>query len=84
MIGIIVIIVSYYVGVFGWSQIVGSIQNVKTRGWGLTIFTITLWSLIIGGSIALIILFCDYWVWIISILASLISLIQTLKAGKVE
>lgn len=43
----IVAYLSFLVGTFSFAQIVGSLQNVKTRGIGLTLFTIALWALIL-------------------------------------
>lgn len=45
-----VLLASFFVGVFGFSQIIGSLQNVKTRGLGLTLFTTILWAAILVGS----------------------------------
>ncbi len=45
-----VLLASFFVGVFGFSQIIGSLQNVKTRGIGLSLFTITLWAAILVGT----------------------------------
>ena len=45
---IITLIVSYVVGLFGFAQIIGSIQNAKERG-AMTIVTIVIWSVILIG-----------------------------------
>ena len=47
---IIVLIASFAVGVFSFSQIIGSLQNISTRGAGLSVFTIVLWGAILAGS----------------------------------
>ena len=48
MIGIIgAAIASWLLGVWGWAQIIGSIQNLGERG-GL-LFTLILWVCIMGG-----------------------------------
>lgn len=47
---IVIMIITWFVGVFGWAQIVGSLQNVKQRGIAMTLFTISIWCLIMGGT----------------------------------
>ncbi len=47
---VVVLFASFFVGVFGFSQIIGSLQNLKTRGLGPSAITITLWVAILVGS----------------------------------
>ena len=47
---IIVLAVSFFIGVFGFSQIIGSLQNIKNRGIGLSLFTIILWCGILAAT----------------------------------
>ncbi len=44
---ILTIIVSFVVGLFGFSQIVGSIQWANRRGIPMTLFTMALWIIIL-------------------------------------
>ncbi|MBE5037313.1 hypothetical protein INF35_05925 [Subdoligranulum sp. DSM 109015] len=39
---------AYLLGVFGFAQIIGSLQNVKRRGIGMTLYTICVWVIILG------------------------------------
>ena len=80
---IIVFVISYLVGVFGFSQIIGSLQNIKTRGIPLTIFTSVLWLAITVGTF-LIVLFKFDSALIACIIAYIISFIQVVSAGKIE
>ena len=47
---VVVLAVSFIIGTFGFSQIIGSLQNVGVRGIGVTLFTIILWGAVIVGS----------------------------------
>lgn len=44
---IIIAAIAWLVGVFGWAQIIGSLQNLDERK-GL-LFTLILWAAIMGG-----------------------------------
>ena len=46
---IVVAIVSWLVGIFGWAQIIGSLQNAKSRGPLMTLITIIIWICVLGG-----------------------------------
>ena len=50
---IVVLAVSFFVGVFGFSQIIGSLQNIRVRGIGLSLFTIILWGGILASTFLL-------------------------------
>lgn len=74
---------AYVVGVFGFAQIVGSLQNVRARGIGMTLFTIILWSAILAGGWFLMHTFAPshsvaYYI------ATGVSLVQILGAGKIQ
>lgn len=73
---------SWLVGVFGWAQIIGSFQNLKTRGPKMFI-TIIIWLAILGLSFWLVIRFLpsDIWAWVIGMI---ISFLQVLRQGKIE
>lgn len=45
---------AYVLGVFGFSQIIGSLQNAKVRGAGPTLFTTLFWAAILVGSFVLV------------------------------
>lgn len=74
---------SYVIGVFGFSQIIGSLQSVRRRGAFFTIYTITLWVIIL-----VLVYICvrnffyrqrfGYYI------AMVISFIQVNGAGKIE
>ena len=49
VIGLVLGFISFFVGVFGFSQIIGSIQHIKTRKVSHTIITIVLWTVILMG-----------------------------------
>lgn len=46
---IVIMVVTWFVGVFGWAQIIGSLQNIKQRGLGMTLVTVTIWCAIMGA-----------------------------------
>lgn len=46
---VVMSIVAYTVGVFGFTQIFGSIQHARVRGIGFALFTILLWAAILIG-----------------------------------
>lgn len=46
---IVVAFVSFFVCMFGFMQIVGSLRTIRLRGVGMSIFTIFIWVLIIFG-----------------------------------
>ncbi len=73
---------SWLVGVFGWAQIIGGFQNLKTRGPKMFI-TIIIWLAILGLSFWLVIRFLpsDIWAWVIGMI---ISFLQVLRQGKIE
>lgn len=73
---------SWFLGVFGWAQIIGGIQNLKTRG-KMMMFTIVLWAVILVGASLLVNTFLHSYivVWIIGVA---ISLVMVLRQGKIE
>ena len=80
---IIVFIISYLIGVFGFSQIIGSLQNIKERGIKMTIITSLIWIIILG-----ILIFIIYSKFnsnmISSAIALIISLIQVVSTGRIQ
>ena len=49
LIGCVVLFVAWISGVFGFAQIIGSLQNLRMRGAAMSAFTIILWALILGA-----------------------------------
>lgn len=47
-------LVAYFIGVWGFCQVVGSIRAAKIRGAKLTAFTTIIWLAILGGVAALV------------------------------
>lgn len=43
------VFLSYLLGVFGWAQIIGSLQNIRVRSAAATVTTILIWIVILGG-----------------------------------
>jgi len=80
---ILVAIISYVLGVFGFSQIVGSLQNIRSRGVGLTIFTVCLWCAILVIAAILVHRFF-YPQRIGYYIVTVISLVQVLAYGKIS
>ena len=74
---------AYVLGLFGFAQIIGSLQNISRRGIALTLFTIVLWLLILIGGWFLMHTFAPSH-RIIYYIATGISLLQILSAGKIE
>ena len=46
---IVVAFFAWFVGVWGFAQIIGSLQNIKMRGIGKTLFTIIVWAAILAA-----------------------------------
>lgn len=80
---IVFVVIAWWVGVFGWSQIVGSIQHAASRGTKMTAITIAIWVLILGAITALVyFVFNRYLVWFAVGLG--LSLIRILFAGEIR
>lgn len=74
---------AYFAGVWGFAQIVGSLQNIKQRGPKLTVFTILLHTVLLGA-IAFVVLHFISQFKTAFIVGYIISLIKILLAGKIE
>lgn len=46
---IAVVAIAWFVGIWGWSQIIGSIQHARMRGVKMTALTISIWVVILCG-----------------------------------
>ena len=84
MIGqILAFFICYIIGVFGFTQIVGSLQNIKNRGIPMTLFTISVWTIIVG--LTVFIIYSKFNNCMVPcVIAMIISFLQTLFAGKIE
>jgi hypothetical protein len=76
-------VVAYLLGAFGWAQIIGSLQNVKTRGAGMTLFTVIFWAAILVGSYFLMKAVVPG-EKIAYFLGLAISLVLVLRSGKIQ
>ena len=79
---ILVAIGAWLIGVFGWAQIIGSLQNLKIRV-ARMLLPLLLWLGIIVGTFFLVfkLLPTKIWAWVIGMG---ISLIQVLLQGKIK
>ena len=77
---IIVAVIAWLVGVFGWAQIIGSIQNLKIRK--NLLFTLVLWIVLLSsGAYFAIVTFDSLWALIVGYA---ISFVQLISSGKIE
>lgn len=77
---IIVAVVAWLVGVLGWAQIIGSIQNIRIQK--NLLFTLILWAIIMGaGAYFAIAVFSSLWALIIGYG---ISFVQIIISGKIR
>lgn len=77
---IIVAVIAWLVGVFGWAQIIGSIQNLKIRK--NLLFTLVLWIVLLSsGAYFAIVTFDSPWALIVGYA---ISFVQIISSGKIE
>lgn len=77
---IIVATIAWLIGVFGWAQIIGSIQNLRVRK--NLLYTLILWIVLMAlGAYCAIITFNSLWALIVGYA---ISFIQIISAGKIE
>ena len=79
---LLVLFVSFIIGVFGWAQIVGSLQTIRERGPKMLI-TIAIWVIILGGSYLIVNRFFseNLLAWII---AMIVSFVMILGSGKMH
>ena len=77
---IIVAAIAWLVGVFGWTQIIGSIQNIRARK--SLLFTMILWMIVMGvAAYFAIVSFASGWALAVGYG---ISFIQIIASGKIE
>ena len=77
---IIILIVAWFVGVWGWSQIIGSIQNLSTRK--SLLFPLILWVVIMSAGACFAIFYFDG-LWAL-VIGYCISILQVISSGKIE
>lgn len=77
---IIVAAIAWLLGVFGWAQIIGSIQNLYAHR--KLLFTLILWTIImgVGGYFAIAIL-NSLWALLVGYG---VSFLQVISSGKIE
>lgn len=77
---IIIAVIAWVVGVFGWAQVIGSVQNIKERP--------NLWlTLILWNAILIIVAYIvtTKFAGLVPLgIGYIISLIQVLSSGKIE
>lgn len=78
----VILFISWIIGICGWAQIIGGLQNLKSRGC-IMLVTITIWLVIIGLTLLIVLKFFDsyIWAWIIGMA---ISFLKILTSGKIE
>lgn len=77
---ILIAAIAWLVGVWGWAQIIGSIQNVRIRKnlW----FTLLLWTIImVAGAYLAIVVFDSVWALVIGYG---ISFVQIICSGRIK
>ena len=73
----------YFIGIWGWAQIIGSIQQFKNRGAKVSLTTIVIWVILIGAATALVFFLLPK--YMIPYLAGLgIGLVNILLSGKIR
>ncbi len=77
---IIIAAIAWIVGVFGWAQVIGSIQNIKERPnlW----LTLILWAVIL--LVVTYIVITKFAGLVPLAIGYVISLVQVLSSGKIE
>lgn len=80
---IVFLAIAYFIGVFGFCQIIGTLQRVGTPDFSKGVFAMFFWTVIIVASIILMhTFFFEYLTAFYIGLA--ISLLMSLSAGKIE
>jgi len=80
---LLVLGISYAVGTFGFCQIIGSFQQARVRGPGMTAFTVILWAAILIAVCFVV----HRWFLAYRIayyIGTALSLLMSLRAGKIE
>ena len=78
-----VIVVSLFLGIWGWAQIIGSIQHITERNPIHTLLTISIWLIILAGGALLVIFVLPKFLWgMIGGYAA--SLIAVLLSGRIK
>lgn len=83
VIGAAVLVVSWVIGVLGISQIIGTLQNLKSRAPVASAFTLILWLVIMGAACFAVHRFIPDF-RIVYYIGTGISLVQVLAAGRIQ
>lgn len=76
-------VIGWFVGILGWAQIVGSIQQFRNRGPAASMYTIILWAILLGGATAIVFFLLRK--YLVAYLIGLgIGLVQILFAGEIK
>lgn len=78
----VILFISWIIGIWGWAQIIGGLQNLKSRGF-IMLVTIMIWLLIIGLTLLLVLKFFNSYIlaWIIGMA---ISFLRIITSGRIE
>lgn len=77
---VIIAVIALIVGLLGWSQIIGSIQNIKIRK--SLLFTLVLWTIImVVGAYFAIVTFNSVWALVVGYG---VSFVLILGSGRIE
>lgn len=77
---ILIAVIAWLIGVLGWAQIIGSIQNIRTRK--NLLFPLILWiSIMVAGAYFAIMTFDSMWALVVGYA---ISFVQIIRSGKIE
>lgn len=81
VISFVVLALSFFWGVFGFAQITGSVRCWRIRGIGATLFTVTLWVVLLLAGFFAVRRFLPDYAWSLYV-AYAIGFIATLGTGK--
>ena len=75
--------IAWYIGIWGWAQIIGSFQHARERGTKLTLCTLAIWIVLLG-TISAFVFFVLNTYFIAYLIGLGIALIKMLCIGKIE
>lgn len=81
LIFILITIATWFIGVFGFCQIIGSIQYVRVRAIPLTLFTVLFWVSVLGIITTIILMFLNTYK-VALFIGYIVALLMSLSAGK--
>jgi hypothetical protein len=80
---VVVAVASWFFGIIGWAQIIGSIQHAKERSRGATIYTIVIWLVLFGLATLAVVLWLKRF-WMVYLGGMAVALIRMLTVGRIE